>query len=124
MSLGILCEEVDTENGLLPDYRVRFSNHYVYTFLITDFWLKEHNLNPLLFEKIIAFYQKNHLLKYEILRWIVKLIFRQSRGLEMNQLCTMMENMFENIEEINLPSEYIYLLIKLIGIGIKKNVYE
>ena len=117
---GILYEYSFIERYLTRKTYVKFSHNILFAYYLVNILINENGLNPEFIKSILTKYDKVPHLQSEILKFIVKILFRDEK-------VDILKNIFSIIEELGIPEKdspldkACTILSKVLGVEMRVN---
>lgn len=117
---GILTEYSINDNYLSLNTFVKFSQNVLFSYYLSNILIKENELTLDFLKLIIADYANSHNLQGNVLRYIVKILFKEKK-------IELLKNIFSIIEKDTHPKDVpglnmpCYVLTNVVGIELRKD---
>lgn len=119
ISQGIISEYPVHGKYLSLNYYVKFTNQLLYEFVLINYWLRKYGLDYSLLEKVSVFYENNLSLHDNLLKWLIKFAFTESKTEMLKQIFTFIENI-SYIYPANDRQAKTFTLIAAISVELRK----
>ena len=116
---GIFHEYSFTDKYLTLNTYVQFSNLVLFAYYLANVLIKENQTNGNLFKDVITGYTKSPHLQCNILKYIIKILFREEKTELLKDIFSVLDN--EGVVSEFHPPASCKILINVIGLEIRKN---